>query len=194
MPKPKPLPLDDPRWLPIGDAHKLLCERTGDGQLAANDLTEKLASGDVHCMCRTLDGRRELVPATFWVEHMLSYWQTDDKLLVARRPPPDHKGGGWVISSIRGVFFVWQKDVEECWPTPRAPGAGRKDTFNPKQTAALKQEYRDWRKVHPDKTKKGARKQDVVAHLKRYAEDRFLINAHEDTFDDNIVTPVDQEK
>src|SRR5262245_44650174 len=188
MRKPKPLPLDDSRWMRLGAAHKLLYQRSGSTHFAALDLTDALAAGRVRCMRRSFkDGRRELVPAAFWTEHKLVYGFASGALSVTHRASQHQTD----VEFIHSWKFVWAPDIEQCWPTSptRAPGGGRKETFNLKQTKALQQEYRDFEKGHPDATKTAAK-----AHLKGYAEKRFLITVHEDTINDNVVRPVDQEK
>ena len=48
------LPLDDRRWLPIREAHRLILERArvGDAYLAARDLTDALQTGEVPSLRR----------------------------------------------------------------------------------------------------------------------------------------------
>jgi hypothetical protein len=127
------LPLDDPRWLPILDAHKAILPRTGDWHLAARDLTAAMAKPDgVRSMRRRVkrgEGPdRELLPRSFWEAYELRPWNSrpgpfpNDSLLVC---PPGKTG-----RAIQGyAFFVWNPDLEKIWPTA-APTAGSSEHPN----------------------------------------------------------------
>jgi hypothetical protein len=110
--RPRKLPLDDPRWIPIAAAHRYRRQQTGDRELAARDVTEAMADGRLPCMRRRIGTNpgpdRELVPRDFWNVWELQSWS--DALLVARRGP-----GG--VRRLRGyAFFVWEPRLKEIWP------------------------------------------------------------------------------
>jgi hypothetical protein len=126
------LPLDDPRWMPLADVHKVLRASTGSPHLAAHDLTEAMAKpGGVHSMrrrfARVPDGanpddypERELLSGTFWAEQheLLSASDTliaPDGFVIASR-----LGHGQITTAdaARGyAFFAWRPDLEKACPT-----------------------------------------------------------------------------
>jgi hypothetical protein len=132
----EPLPLDDPRWVPLESPHKLRTQRTGDRHLAAEDLTKLLATPPplgVRSMRRYSghyrdpdrpDLERELPPFAFWTEHALSSWS--DGLFI--RPARQH-------TVVRAVgFYAWKPDLEQIWPdmfppstVAPSPGPGSAD-------------------------------------------------------------------
>ena len=152
------LPLDDPRWLPLADAHARLGRRTGSPGLAARDLSDAMKSGDVRSLRRPI-GRgsgpdRELLAKSFWTAHEL---YSGSALLVV-----DRSRGGQIITAAaaRGfAFFVWSPDLERYWPgiCPE-PAPKRVDTPKPGSAAAWIDELypnREWRlmtgkQVHDD--------------------------------------------
>src|SRR5215813_14197721 len=92
-------PLDSPNWIPIVNALQSLCDRTGNRQLAANDLTNALADRDVPSMRRYFSGWRqsppvgavllepdgELLPAAYWTEHEVQGGWSDGSFVAIRR-------------------------------------------------------------------------------------------------------------
>jgi hypothetical protein len=121
-------PLDDPRWLPLIEAHKLLSPQSG---FAIFDLLEALKSDKLGCMRRstTNPGDRESVPALFWEgleidETMINVGRTD----LYRGPPiqveargqfrdPETRLEGW-------AYYVWKPDLDRLLLGPQAePGA-----------------------------------------------------------------------
>ena len=115
------LPLDSPEWLPVADAHRVLCQRTGDRHLAAQDLTKAMADDHVpsmrRCFARGIRqadrklvplGPDELLPASYWIEHRLD--PRSDGLEVLE--------GSRSITSVKGyAFFVWKPALAKIWPT-----------------------------------------------------------------------------
>jgi len=131
--KPASLPLDDPRWLPIGEAHRLLTLRLGNGSLAALDLTDTLAGGRVRCLCRSLrDGERSPAPASFWAGYELRSWSDGLHVISRRERLRVRSDGAFVVTSrtaggiiipLRGwAFFVWRPDFETRWPAAKPEG------------------------------------------------------------------------
>jgi hypothetical protein len=120
---------DDPRWLPVAEAHRRLAIRLGNGRLAALDLTEALGRFSIHCtdeircMRRsTVDGGWQAVRPTFWVEHELSGW-SDGLFVIRRRGFRDPRFPDVVVPLRWWVFYVWRPDFEKQWP----PDDGAKD-------------------------------------------------------------------
>lgn len=109
------LPLDDPRWLPIGEAHRRLLPFTASTRLASLDLMQALEHGLVRCLSRsTRDGGRGLVPASFWTGYELSHW-SDGLMIAPRRGHRDPRFPDVVIPVRGSVFYVWRPDFEKRW-------------------------------------------------------------------------------
>jgi hypothetical protein len=124
----KALPLDSPDWMPIAEAHRVLCSLTGSRDLAAKDLTDAMMAKDedkrVPAMRRCFaygirpkaDGskeqvllgpERELLPREYWIEHELQSWS--DATFVTRRSNNP--------ASIKGyAYFVWKPALAKRWP------------------------------------------------------------------------------
>jgi hypothetical protein len=117
------LPLDSPNWIPITEAHQLLCSRTGNRRLAATDLTDAMAKGAPsmrrcfgHEIVRKADGsyvrrligpERELLPAEHWAEYEVQSW-SDSTFVTKRGPKP------WMVKDF--TYFVWRPALAEIWP------------------------------------------------------------------------------
>jgi hypothetical protein len=129
----KALPLDSPDWMPIAEAHRVLCSLTGSRDLAAKDLTDAMMAKDedkrVPAMRRCFaygirpkaDGskeqvllgpERELLPREYWIEHELQSWS--DATFVTRRSNNP--------ASIKGyAYYVWKPSLAKVWPAAFAP-------------------------------------------------------------------------
>jgi hypothetical protein len=129
----KALPLDSPDWMPIAEAHRLLCSLTGSRALAAKDLTDAMADEDedrrvpamrrcfTHGIRRKADGshervligpERELLPHEYWIEHEVQSW-SDATFVTLRSNTP---------ASIKGyAYFVWEPALAKRWPAALAP-------------------------------------------------------------------------
>jgi hypothetical protein len=142
----KALPLGSPDWIPIAEAHKLLCSLTGSRDLAAKDLTDAMADEDedrrvpamrrcfTYGIRRKADGshervlvgpERELLPRGYWTEHELQSWS--DATFVTRRSNNP--------ASIKGyAYFVWKPALAKRWPAafaPRVDAAQRSERHRP---------------------------------------------------------------
>jgi hypothetical protein len=125
------LPLDDPRWVPFLAVHERFCQRLGNPDLAATDLTEALRSPRLRSMVRYMPRarrhqpelpERELWSVDDWDRHEIQYWS--DGLLVAVKQPS--RGFAVQVLRVYGYFFVWGPDVEEFFggkPTAPKPGS-----------------------------------------------------------------------
>ena len=120
---PRRLPLDDPRWVPLEAAHDLLTQRTANRDLAADDLTELLATR-VRSMRRYFrlyrdvprrDVEREQLPFSFWAdEHVLQIWSGGFLCICKRREGVPIPAGALYGSEL----YVWKPDLEEgIWPS-----------------------------------------------------------------------------
>jgi hypothetical protein len=119
--EPETLPFDDPRWLPIGEAHRLVTARLGHRRLAAIDLMDALTDGRVRCLRRSLvSGERSLAPASLWSGYELQSW-SDGLHVCPRRTPADGTGTRLIIPVRGWVFYVWRPDFERRWPAAKAP-------------------------------------------------------------------------
>jgi hypothetical protein len=124
---PEALPLDSPNWIPITEAHRLLCSRTGNRNLAATDLTDAMAKGApsmrrcfAHEIRRKADGNYEkaligpeweLLPAEHWIEREVQSW-SDSTFVRERSGAPTAVKG-----SAKGfTYFVWRPALAEIWP------------------------------------------------------------------------------
>ena len=134
-------PLDSPNWIPIVNALQSLCDRTGNRQLAAKDLTNALADRDVPSMRRYFSGWRqsppvgavllepdgELLPAAYWTEHEVQSGWSDGSFVTSRGYIP-----------IMGyAYFVWKPALAKIWPAAfalaAAPAAPRVRRTNDKR-------------------------------------------------------------
>jgi DnaB-like helicase N terminal domain len=61
---------------------------------------------------RNVPGHRELVLASFWVEHCFTYSNGD--ICVGVRPPNHH--GPWSFTWTKSAFYLWQPDCLKTWP------------------------------------------------------------------------------
>ena len=105
--RPRRLPLNDRRWLPLTAAYPWVYRLTGDYRLAARDLNAALADGRLRSMRRRGDGGvpdRELLSSSFWAEHEISGLK---ELLVMPR--------GNRPFELLSVFYVWEPDYEEIF-------------------------------------------------------------------------------
>jgi hypothetical protein len=124
---PDPLPLDDPRWMPMLTAHHLVSEQLTGVRLswrASDDVVEKLQSGKLRCMRLTTAKpiKRELVEASFWNDHEIVV--DFGFVQIYRGPPgpivrdPHTRINGW-------EFYIWKPDLEQLWfataPPPSSP-------------------------------------------------------------------------
>ena len=123
-------PLDSPNWMPIAEAHRLLCGLTGNRHMAAKDLTDAMMAEEddkrVPAMRRCfvpgyrsppagavlLEPDGELLPREYWTEHQLQSW-TDATFVTERSNTP---------ASIKGyAYFVWKPALARRWPAAFAP-------------------------------------------------------------------------
>jgi hypothetical protein len=128
------LPLDDPRWLPVIEAHKRQCELTGEPQLAARELTEAMARerNGLRSMRRSIydaDPDRELLTPSHWTKYQL-WWRLEAKtagatgqdLIVRSRDRSDPKGpDGDIGPSYSYAYYIWRPDLERLWSQLRSP-------------------------------------------------------------------------
>jgi hypothetical protein len=114
---------DSPNWIPITEAHRLLCGRAGNRRLAATDLTDAMAKGAPsmrrcfgHEIRRKADGsyeealigpERELLPAEHWAEHEIR-GRSDSTVVITRGPK--------TILVTGFVYFVWRPALAKLWP------------------------------------------------------------------------------
>jgi hypothetical protein len=115
---PEELPLDDPRWIRVGDLHCVIAVRLGD-ILAEKDITDRLWDGSLPCMKRRVSRHyppnspeRELVPTEFLLKHRVQHSR-------------EYSGsGGATIVNLGTIFardrwyeyFVWEPKAAEIWP------------------------------------------------------------------------------
>jgi hypothetical protein len=128
------LPLDDRHWITLDEAHKRLCERTGDPRLAARDLTEAMKAGRVASMRRPLircDNApdRELLTPLHWVQHE-AWWmprESKEPILAVSRQDRRHPVGpdGFIGPSFRYVYYCRKLDLERLFPAPPASDSQR---------------------------------------------------------------------
>jgi hypothetical protein len=115
------LPLDDMRWRPVDEIVDKLVPHIGDKALIAGDLDERLKSGEVRSMrrsvviapARLINRPPELLLASYWTEHCVMYWWNGD-IRIALRPPPNHQGP-WCFTWVGGAFYLWLPDCEKAW-------------------------------------------------------------------------------
>jgi len=141
------LPLNSPNWLPLGDAHRLLCPLLGEKHLAAKDLRDAMADDRDRrvrsmrrCFARGIRRPDELLPASYWVEHWLD--PRSDGVFVME--------GFRSIATVKGyAFFVWKPDLAKIWPTifpptPAPPPPTKQESSPPSSSlpSSLAQELR----------------------------------------------------
>jgi hypothetical protein len=117
-----------------------LCPHTGSRNVAASDLTEAMAKGDLHCLSRYPTHHRiwerQLVSFLCWAGYELSGW-SDGKLRVFKRPEfaqPGLMSWDGKLFAVRrpgikftqpglmgGVLYAWLPDLERIWPTVFPP-------------------------------------------------------------------------
>jgi len=139
------LPLDSPNWMPLPDAHRLLCPLLGDRHLAAKDLTDAQADGRVRSMrrCFVYGVWREWEKGRV-VDQARGYREgkvvSEERVLIGperellrREHWTEHELQSWsdatfvtrrsnTPASIKGyVYFVWKPDLEKIWPAVFAP-------------------------------------------------------------------------
>jgi hypothetical protein len=142
-------PLDDPRWLPLTEAHRPLSLFVGSWHLAARDLTAALASRVCSMRRRISPGSgpdRERLEFSFWEhEGEVDSWSDRPTVVI------HHRGrGSGTITSIKGfVFYAWKPNLEEVWPTvfPPPPPVKSKARSPQRGTAAawiLELHPKDW--------------------------------------------------
>jgi hypothetical protein len=214
----KPLPLDDPRWLPAEDIHKLLSQRSGDGRLAASDLNEALMSEAVHCMRRRRMRARKSRPAAVSKDEAagldpdsttseigdgepvsFAFWATHEFKFTMQNRLGLWRKGEKCAQLPEFAYYLWSPDVARRWPgllkghaTPEGESEenrGKKRKFTPEQIFVLQLAYLDYKKSHP-----AALQKDAAAHLQKLAEDKFgfpKIDFH-DTIIEQIIKPVDE--
>jgi hypothetical protein len=117
------LPLDDPRWVPLIDAYKLLSPQAG---FATYDLLAALRSDKLRCMRRSMTNpsERERVSASFWQDVEIDESMINlGRIRIYRAPrirvipeklypvPGMPLGEGW-------AFFVWKPDFDTIWSKP----------------------------------------------------------------------------
>lgn len=73
-------------------------------------------------------GHRELMPASFWVEHCFTYSNGDVRVGVR---PPNHLGTWTLAWMKKSAFYLWQPDCEKAWPAlaPLAAAAREADAI-----------------------------------------------------------------
>jgi hypothetical protein len=150
------LPFDDPRWLPLVEAHARRARRLGSPDLAARDLTQRMARK--HERVRSMRRRvgygsgpdHEMLSGSFWVEHKL-YWSWGAEHKPSRGSPlliVPRSHGGQIITAdaARGyAFFVWGPDFEKAWPDkPPVVATTTKASKRPRRKPGPK-EKGDWR-------------------------------------------------
>jgi hypothetical protein len=115
MSRPRRLPLDDPRWLPLEVPHRWLTERTGNHELAAADLTKLLATPPprgVRSMVRLWPGEdRRLLPFSYWTKHYASWANNRLRVWPSR---PFHIGPEGPIHE--DAHFAWEPDLKKFRP------------------------------------------------------------------------------
>jgi hypothetical protein len=120
-PRSEKLPLDDSRWTPFPDVHRLFWQRiggahpeqhTGSSYHACADFRKALSAGALGSKVRYLPRERlhypelpeqESLPADYW-DDPTDIWLSSEGLLVWAR----NKRG-----RVFGSFFVWGPDVEK---------------------------------------------------------------------------------
>jgi hypothetical protein len=199
----KPLPLDNPRWLPVEEIHKLLMQRTGDGRLAASDLNKKC--GAVRCMCRrrmlprksrpvpaagdvatSNIGDRELVAPAHWANHEFKFTMSGHLVLWRKG-----EKGAWLHGEF--VFYLWKADVVKAWPgllkshaTPegKSEERRRRDPLPVKHAGGRPRSFtsrqigelqEEQRRYENDHP--GEPKKDVKQHVQNWAKDTLHITA-----------------
>ena len=112
------LPLDDPRWVPLTEAHAELCKPAGSCTFAARDLTKKLREGQIRSMLRRYrtapaiwghgppPPERTLLSEVYWRDHELD-WR--DRLIIV----PSPRRGGNVNFVGNCKFYVWGPDYKK---------------------------------------------------------------------------------
>jgi hypothetical protein len=176
------LPLDSPEWLPDADAHRVLCQRTGDRHLAAQDLTKVMADGDVPSMRRCFargrspDGElvplgpdRELLPRSFWSDYELDSWS--DALLVVPR-----RRGGQVVPLRGFAFYVWKPALAKIWPTLFPPDEEDEDGWavrRAKDLIGTAFPNGEWRTMGTKEVQSGCAKEAEAQKVKLPGVDSF---------------------
>jgi hypothetical protein len=202
---------DDPRWLPIEDAHQRRNERTGSNRLAAADLTKEQAQRHVRSMARSLrSGEPRRVAPAEWVDEIeLLFWKNRPRVfsrrpsvrMIARRPTR-------VREQVRDwAFYVWKPDFETVWPPPpdtssEAPSrppvriprrsVGRPFALTPQEIktgiAMVRRADRKHRQQYPkQKLKIGAALKLLRDNMKR---DGKPINVSDTVWKEQVVWPV----
>jgi hypothetical protein len=102
--------LDDPRWRPVDEEHKLLSQRLGHQRLAHVDLNRALADGRVRTMRRQIKGGEpERVLPEFWAHRdLVTHANGSFTRIPGGLPDP----GSF-------VYYLWHPDVEKVWPALR---------------------------------------------------------------------------
>jgi len=117
------LPLDDPRWLPIREAHRLINERArvGDAYIAARELTDALQTGKLPSLRRKrllsdVGPERQLNTLDYWEDLALNA-----KAEVMRFDFPADPTDPIPVTPVTDfVFYVWEPNFEKLWPARRA--------------------------------------------------------------------------
>ena len=130
---------DDPRWLPAATFHGWLTERSGNRDLAANDLTQ-LVRTTVHTMQRYLDRNRrpdrpdlewEQLPFSHWNERALTSWSAGLRVTSAKQ-----HGVGAGIPAFG--LYVWGPNCEAFRPAFLGPGDNTGARSIPRQPSGPK--------------------------------------------------------
>ena len=135
------LPLDSFDWVPLGIPHRWLAERTGNGDLAALDLTKVLATPPPHGV-RTMrryfgrfrdlsrpDLEREQLDFSFWVKYRLQSWSDGLRISLANR------GVTYPIPVVG--TYAWKPDLMRVWPDMFPPAPAKTPPSPPKKLSAL---------------------------------------------------------
>jgi hypothetical protein len=139
----RPLPLDSPKWTPLTEVHRFVCERTGDRRLAAQDLTDAMANDRVRSMRRQVDGwpddepKRLLLPSFWATEYKLDGSIAELQVTRRRRPllvrPDPPKPVPFDLESSY-AFYAWKPDWKKIWAVDAASTEARP----PAQEVAVK--------------------------------------------------------
>jgi hypothetical protein len=137
------LPLDNFDWVPLDIPHRWLAERTGNGDLAALDLTKLLATPPPHGV-RTMrryfgrfrdlsrpDLEREQLDFSFWVKYQLSSWSDGLRIGLANR--------GVTYPIPAAGIYAWKPDLMRVWPD-MFPAVPAKTPSPPPKLPALPRE------------------------------------------------------
>jgi hypothetical protein len=116
---PEPLPVDDPRWVPLAAAHKRRWDITGDMTLAASDLTAAARKG-VRTMRRGTDPQScELLSVEFWNDHVVRVYVNILNPSALRRVCITTVGAEDADPDL--YYFFWLDDLEKLWPIAQSP-------------------------------------------------------------------------